>query len=677
MKKLVILFTLFQYNIIFSQNEKPPVYLGCEKETIEDMESCFFIKIKEAFKKDFQLPTIVTQENYKGVLRIVFNVTKTGELEVLYINAVYTELENEAKRIFKTLPKIKPATYNGRAIEKQYILPLGIPIGYKPIILMADTINDKKDLKKDIQKVVIKNTYFPEHESQLNIPFTHQKYDALQFGFNQGENTHSAVKPYTYNAVSKHTDITTKKQKLFKKTNVWFTKKLWNEHLVNIKGDDYWFTLNPVFDVQIGKDNSNLDYTFNNTRAINVQGGLGKKFNFSASIYESQGRFAGYINDFNNENDIVLGRGRFKRFKENAFDYPVAEGYLSYTPNHFFNFQLGHGKNFIGDGYRSLFLSDVASPYPYFKITTKFWKIKYTNLWMFLDDIRPEAQVDGVNLRKYVGIHHFSYNVTKKLNIGLFETVVTNNENNKGFDINYFNPIIFYRAVEFNQGSRGGNALIGLNASYKWNKKLFLYTQFLLDELSIDKLKEGNGYWANKFGVQLGFKYHNAFGIENLYLQGETNIVKPFTYSHRESTLNYGNFNQPLAHFWGSNFYELIGIIRYSKNRWFGNAKLVYGKKGFDIENDEVSYGGDIYRAYTERVSDFGNEIAQGNKTTIFNGEFQAGYLVNPTTNLQLFAGFTYRDFTPQTNTTNFSNQNTTWFTFGLKTDLFNSYFDF
>ena len=679
MKKIiVILIIIFQISNSFSQNEKPPVYDGCENISITETETCFFNKLKEKVENDFVVPKIVAQEDYKGILRIVFNVTKTGEFDILYISSIYPELETEAKRVFAKLPKIKPATYNGRTFEKQYILPLGIPIGYIPENnIVQDSTTVKKDITKEIKKITIKNEYFPEHESQLNIPFTHQKYDALQFGYNQGENTHSSVKPYIYNSVSKHVDLSKNKQQLFKKANSWVARKLWNEHVVSVKGDDYWFTLDPIWDLQIGKDNSDLDYTYNNTRAINVQGGLGSKFNFSATVYESQGRFAEYVNDFNTEHSIVLGRGKFKRFKGNAFDYPVADGYISYTPNHFFNFQLGHGKNFIGDGYRSLFLSDVASPNAYFKISTKFWKIKYTNIWLLLDDIRPEFQVDGVNLRKYVGVHHLSYNVTKKLNVGLFETVITNNERKDGFDANFINPIIFYRAAEFNRGSKGGNALVGLNLSYKWNKKLFLYSQFILDELSVEHLKEGNGYWANKYGVQAGFKYHNAFGIDNLYLQGETNIVKPFTYSHRESTLNYSHFNQPLAHLWGSNFYELIGIARYKKGRWYANAKLVYGEKGFDFEDDETSYGGDIFIPYTERVSDFGNDYAQGNKTSIFNAEFQLGYLVNPASNLQLFTGFTYRDFTPQTNTTNFSNQNTTWFTFGLKTDVFNNYFDF
>ncbi|MCF6347371.1 MAG: gliding motility protein RemB [Flavobacteriaceae bacterium] len=523
---------------------------------------------------------------------------------------------------------------------------------------------------------------FPEHQSVLNIPFTHQTYDEFSFYFDNAENTHTGFKPFLYNDVSKHVDLDGQKTVLLKNKNSWFGKKLWNEHLFKIQEEDYWFTINPVFDLQLGKDNSdNIDYTYNNTRAIQIQGGLGKKFSFSSSFYESQGRFAQYINDFIRANNplgaagTVPGRGKAKNFKDGGFDYPIAEAYLSYTPNKFFNFQFGHGKNFIGDGYRSMMLSDVASPYPYLKISTKFWKIKYTNLWMWLDDVRPGVSVDNLSPRKYVAIHHLSWNVNKRLNIGLFEAVISRQQNNRGFDINFFNPVIFYRAVEFTRGSEAGNALIGLNSKYKFSKNVSAYSQFVLDELTVGRFFDGSGYWANKFALQLGMKYHNAFNIDNLYLQGEYNMARPYTYSHREPILNYGQFNQPLAHLWGSNFWEAIGIARYKKDRWFGNAKLTVGKKGFDTNG--LNYGGNIYLSNDDRIADTGIDLLQGNNTSIFIADLKAGYVVNPTTNLQLFGGLILRNFDPTTETTNFSKENTTWFTFGLRADLFNWYFDF
>ena len=66
--------------------------------------------------------------------------------------------------------------------------------------------------------------------------------------------------------------------------------------------------------------------------------------------------------------------GIAKDFKTDAYDFPMAEANLSVTPNKFFNLNLGYGRNFIGDGYRSLLMSDGASPYPFFKLNTTFGK---------------------------------------------------------------------------------------------------------------------------------------------------------------------------------------------------------------------------------------------------------------------------------------------------------------
>ena len=58
-------------------------------------------------------------------------------------------------------------------------------------------------------------------------------------------------------------------------------------------------------------------------------------------------------------------------------------------------------------------------------------------------------------------------------------------------------------------------------------------------------------------------------------------------------------------------------------------------------------------------------------------GDLQGGYLINPATNLKLFGGLTYRNFNPALPTNMFEKMNSTWVTIGLKTDVFNWYFDF
>tara|TARA_R110001583_G_scaffold52804_1_gene163539 strand:+ start:7071 stop:9134 length:2064 start_codon:yes stop_codon:yes gene_type:complete len=687
MKTLFFNFLLFVFSIsMFSQTEKYPVFKNCESEQISKIASCFKSELKEAVLSEFKIPINVSEENFKGVIKVLFLVDDSGNFKVLYVNSPYKELKAEVERVFQTLPIISPATYNNHTIEMQFVFPITIPLDNNKQLeeeVIVEEI-EKVEILKTTANISTKKSLFPEHKSSLNIPYTHAEYNEFDSYLDQAENSHTSMKPYVYSEVNKYLDLDKKKNELIKPKSTWFGKKLFNEHMANVSGKDYWFTIDPMVDLQVGKDSEGLS-TFNNTRAVQINGGLGKNLNFSTSFYESQGRFATYYNNYaesmkpaGGNPAVIPGRGIAKDFKTDAYDYPVAEAYISYTPSSYFNFQLGTGKNFIGDGYRSLFLSDVASPYSYFKINTNFWKIKYTNLFMSLQDVRPELTVDGAYKQKFMAIHYLSWNISKKINLGLFESVIWDDANGGSFNANYLNPLIFYTAAEFSRGSRAGNSIIGLSLKYK-HKNVTLYSQFVIDEFRISEITSSNGWWGNKNGIQIGAKIYNAFKVENLFLQVEYNSVRPYTYSHDELNYNYGHNNQSLAHLWGANFKETIGIVRYSKNRWYSNAKLVFGQKGFDFNTsgDTSSYGGNIYRDNDDRVSDLGNKTGQGNYATIFIGDLQVGYLVNPATNLKLFGGITYRNFNPNVPTNTFDKTTTSWVSFGLKTDVFNWYFDF
>ena len=701
MKRILSLLLLVSTFNLFAQEqsfyEKPPVFPDCSEVEVSLLKQCFDTQIFGLILKNFQVPEDVTKENYKGDVFVLFEVSTEGDFQVVYVDATYKSLKEEVQRVFGEFPKIQPATYNGNTIYKQYSITIKIPLGSQSI--NSDSLSPEEKQAKEISKLeAAAKTEFDSvnkslvpfkneaYSSQLNIPFTHSYYAKFDRSMNLvGTNSHTASKPFMFDEVSSYYDFNAENEALKKETQTWAGKKLWNEHLVQLQGKDYWFTLDPIFDLQVGKDtDADFNSTFNNTRGVFVQGGLGKKFNFFTALYESQGRFAQYYNQYAesikaaDEVAIIPGRGIAKPFKKDAYDYPVAEAYLSYSPANFINVQFGHGKNFIGDGYRSLFLSDVASPAPFLKLNTKFWKIKYTNTWMWLKDVRPEVKEDGAYLTKYMATHYLSWNVSKRFNLGFFESVVWSKSDNRDFDINYLNPIIFYRAIEFETGQSAGNALIGLSGKYKWNDSVNLYGQFILDEFSINDIKAGEKSWKNKFGYQLGVKYFNAFKVENLLLQAEYNRVRPYTYSHNTITLNYGHNNQSMAHLWGANFSELVLVGRYHYKRWQADAKFVIGTRGFDFnsDTDTFSYGGDIFRNYNDRAFDTGVEVGQGIKTSTFNAEMQAAYLINPATNLKLFANISFRNFDPNAESLTTFKNNTTWFNLGLRTDLFNWYFD-
>ena len=694
MKYFSFIIVLFVSSLLHAQDsiayEKYPVFNECKNTEIEELPKCFEIQVQQQFSELFKMPEIVNKDNYKGRMSILFEVTEDGEFELVYTKAAYSDLEDEVIRVFKQFPVIQPATFDGKPVYTQYALQVLLPT--------MEWVNSKTDRdnakapKNKLEAAAMEydsikslgSTTTNKYKSGLNIPFTHQNYAKFDYNINVvGTNSHTAVKPYSYSDVSKYYDFEAAETSLAKNKSSWFGRKFWNEHMVSFKGKDYWFTADITTDLQLGKDaQSELSYTYNNTRALNVQGGLGEKITFSAGVYESQGRFADYVNAYaesikpdGGNPAIVPGRGIAKEFGDDSYDYPIAEGYIAYRASKLFNAQFGHGKNFVGDGYRSLFVSDAASPHPYLKLNTSFWKIKYTNTWMWLKDVRPAATVDGAYGSKYMATHFLSWNVTKRLNVGFFESVLWTNDNGRGFDVNYLNPIIFYRAIEFSTGSRAGNALIGLSGKYKLSSKVNMYGQLIIDEFSSKDIFGGNQSWKNKLGYQIGLKYYNAFKVKNLMLQGEYNQVRPYTYSHDELMLNYGHNNQSMAHLWGANFREFIGIAHYNYKRWYGMAKLIYGQRGLDT-GDGVSYGGDIFMNNDLRPSDNNISLLQGNTTNVFIADLQAGYLVNPSTNLKAFVNLTQRSFSPENVPADFE-KNTTWFNLGFRTDLFNNYTDY
>lgn len=700
MKKcLFLLILVSQYAVSqVSNSEKFPVFPACQNALNQDDEKCFYNQIQDFVYANFKIPEVVKQKEYKGKVITLFEVDSTGTFKVQYVDAVYVELIDEAKRVFSLLPKIEPATYNGKPTYAKYTMHIAIPLQSaadlerqknKTVLENREAgLKGESDEFENVQRDYVEFDN-PHLISHLNIPFSHSFYTQFDDEMNQvGTNNHTGSKPFTYAEVAKYYDLNEAYNKLKLNKTSWLGRKIFNENLVAIQGQDYWFTMNPVFDLRLGKaDPSTEKYTYVNTRAIQIQGGLGKQFNFTASIYESQGVFADYYNRYatsikpsGGNPAIIPGIGIAKGFKENNFDFPSADANISFVPSKFFNLQLGYSRNFIGDGYRSLLEGDGASPYPFFKINTTFWKIKYTNTYMWLKDVREEATVDRTYATKFMANHYLSWNVTKRWNLGFFESVVWANTNDRGFDLSFVNPVIFFRSVEFTSSSRSGNAVLGLTTKLKWNNSVNLYAQFLLDEFSLGDMKTGDKSWKNKYGYQIGAKYYNAFGISNLFLQAEYNRVRPYTYAHSDPLTNYGHNNQSMGHNWGSNFNELTGIARYTKGRWFANAQLSVGVRGFDFDSgtDALNYGSNIYKDYDEnRASETGVNVGQGNKTNMFIADFQAGYLVNPHANLKLFGNLMYRSISPKTDTSSVFKENTTWFTVGLRADVFNWYFDY
>jgi hypothetical protein len=235
------------------------------------------------------------------------------------------------------------------------------------------------------------------------------------------------------------------------------------------------------------------------------------------------------------------------------------------------------------------------------------------------------------------------------------------------FDLTYLNPIIFLRLAEQQNGS-ADNAFVGIDLKANVAKRLQFYGQVLLDEFYLKEVRAGKGWWANKFGLQMGGKYINAFSVKNLDLQGEINIVRPFTYSHYDSVANYTHYNQPLAHPLGANLVEAIGIIRYQPApKWTTSARLIVWKQGTDTANS--NFGSNIFIINSNRpAGDYGYKLPAGPRATGINAQLLVSYEVKE--NLFLEAAALVRNWKSGVPDV-IANQNTSVFTAGIRMNMF------
>ena len=414
----------------------------------------------------------------------------------------------------------------------------------------------------------------------------------------------------------------------------------------HVDSKDFMLRVNPVALLSAGKDNQNSDgIRYVNTRGVQVEGTIDQRLGFYAFLTDNQQGVPRYVQNRIARDTIVPHEGYWKYFKTvggSAYDFFTARGYITYAATKHINVQLGHDRNFIGNGYRSLILSDYSTPYFFLKFNTRIWKLNYQNLFAELTGRRTYdaagSPADGVYPKKYLALHHLSLDVTQNLNIGVFESEIAGGPG-RGLELQYLNPIIFYRAIEQQVGS-ADNALLGLD--FKWNifHTAQLYGQVVLDEFKISEVRAGNGWWGNKQAIQTGFKYIDVAGIRNLDLQGEINYIRPFTYEHESYYTAYTHYMQPLTHPMGANLTEVLGVLSYQPlPRLMLVGKAIYTEQGLDLTNADLkgqNYGGDVLKTYNTRVSEYGNRVGQGNKGRLLHTDFTATY--QPRLNLFLDA---------------------------------------
>ena len=397
-------------------------------------------------------------------------------------------------------------------------------------------------------------------------------------------------------------------------------------HLISIKDKILSMDIDPVLNLQFGHANDGTGNIYTNTRGVLLRGSINRKIGFYSYFSDNQEMDPLYVRNFVSTNNAVPGVGFYKPFGNGGqgYDYFDFRGGISFNVAKYIHVQYAYDKLFIGNGYRSLFLSDFSNDYLFFRLSTRLWKLKYEMIIAQTMQSVPHLQ-GQMKPKNYMAIHHLSLQAAKWLNIGLYENIMENGSN--GLQLSYLNPVIFYRATESNLGL-AGKANIGIDLKANIARKVQLYSQLLINEFHIHEiLRYGDGAFVNKQALQLGGKYINALGINNLDLQLEGNLIRPFTYTKYDSVTNFTHYNQPLAHPLGANVKELIFIANFQPlPKLYLTGKIITFRQGLDSAG--FNMGSNIFRSYNSRSRDYGYFIGTGIPAHSTTASFNISYEV-------------------------------------------------
>lgn len=411
------------------------------------------------------------------------------------------------------------------------------------------------------------------------------------------------------------------------------------------KYKDIYVAINPYCEFQVGHDSESDHTTYTNTRGMYVNGSLGKNFWFYLDLTENNMRYPAYYEEICNDLLTVPGVSTYK-YKNGYYDFEMSDGFIGFNIGKYIDFQLGKSKVFIGDGYRSLLLSDAACSYPMFKFNMTFLGFKYMMMIAQLQTHDAQEVHNNGHRIKYSFTHYFDWNLFGRWSLGLFENVTQAawriTGESRSIDFEYLNPFVIFRAGEYHTGSPD-KMIVGLNTKVVVCNGLTLHGQIMFNEFILKELTSGNDFWANKYAFLVGLKSVDLFGCPGLDFQAEYSMARPYCYSQYVGMANYTHQCQSLAHPLGANFKEFVSILNYRYKRLMLRGQFNYAKFGGDIPGDEANYGHDPNRSSNDRNANYGIKMLQGSLCKLVYGDVAASVLINPRNMLNFTVGFRSR----------------------------------
>ncbi len=112
-------------DIPFSVVDQVPLYPGCESLPVSEQKNCMAMNVSKHVNSNFNVK-LANELKLSGRQRIsvIFKINTEGNVVGVRSRAPHPELEKEAIRVIKTLPKFIPGEHKGKKVNVPYTLPI-------------------------------------------------------------------------------------------------------------------------------------------------------------------------------------------------------------------------------------------------------------------------------------------------------------------------------------------------------------------------------------------------------------------------------------------------------------------------------------------------------------------------------------------------------------------------
>ena len=108
----------------FKDIDKVPVYPGCEGMSNDETKKCFTQNVAQHVVKEFRKDIKNAEISGRQKIVVQFVIGSNGEIKDVTAKSDFKELQDEAIRVAKTLPKMIPGEHQGKKVAVQFAMPI-------------------------------------------------------------------------------------------------------------------------------------------------------------------------------------------------------------------------------------------------------------------------------------------------------------------------------------------------------------------------------------------------------------------------------------------------------------------------------------------------------------------------------------------------------------------------